>query len=68
MEQENHTQKEIVELLQKYVEPKKNKTISLRLNDKDYLELIELCSKLKTTPSRLIRDLLINQLKIWGKE
>ena len=68
MEQENHTQNEIVELLQKYIEPKKNKTISLRLNDKTYVELMELCSKLHTTPSRLIRDLLINQLKLWGKE
>ena len=59
---------EIKELLNRYIEPKKNKIISLRLSDKDYDSLIELCSKLETTPSELIRNLLDVQLKIWGRE
>lgn len=67
MEQSN-THKEIKELLNNYLPPKKNKIISIRLDLITYKKLNELCSHFETTPSDMIRHLISNQLEIYGNK
>lgn len=68
MAKENHTNSIISALIEQYVEPKKDKTISLRLSKRTYNKLIDMCNELDVSPSELIRQLLENHFKLWRKE
>lgn len=68
MAKENHTNSIISALIEQYTEPKKDKTISLRLSKRTYNKLIDMCTELDVSPSELIRQLLENHFKLWRKE
>jgi hypothetical protein len=58
---------ELIDSLGEIYEPKKTKTISFRVSEDEYRKLMDLCAAMEIKPSKLIRNLLNTQLKVWEK-